>query len=123
MNYLQRNVLSDVTVSANILTVTKGIIVQQVNCQGVMGSGLALSIKTAYPVVYTRYKGVCNSTPPHSLLGRVQMVEVADGLWVANIFSQLNYGRDKSVTYTDYSALHNGLSKIKSFALKHFTVR
>lgn len=39
----------------DILDITEGIICQQVNCMGVMGSGLAKQIKYKYPRVYYEY--------------------------------------------------------------------
>ena len=35
-------------IEKNILTIEKGIVCQQVNCQGVMGAGLAKSIKEKF---------------------------------------------------------------------------
>lgn len=43
-------------IKGNILNVTEGIIVQQVNCMGVMGAGLAKQIKDKWPNIYNDYK-------------------------------------------------------------------
>jgi len=40
----------------DILKVKSGFIVHQVNCQKVMGGGLALAIRKKWPIVYERYK-------------------------------------------------------------------
>ena len=42
-------------IKGNILNATEGIIVQQVNCMGVMGAGLAKQIRDKWPSVYNRY--------------------------------------------------------------------
>ena len=44
----------------DILNITEGIIRQQVNCMGVMGSGLAKQIRNKYPRVYQKYKDFLN---------------------------------------------------------------
>ena len=44
------------TVNGNILEATEDIICHQVNCQGVMGSGLAKQIRSKWPSVFADYK-------------------------------------------------------------------
>lgn len=90
-------------ISGNILDVTEGIIVQQVNCQGVMGAGLAKQICQKYPSVYEHYSGVCG-TADKSLLGAVCYVRVSPTLLVASVFGQEFYGRNPNIVYTDYDA-------------------
>jgi len=93
--------------NCSIFDKTKGIICHQVNCQGVMGKGLALQIRNKYPNVYTAYKDYCASYADDKdhLLGQVQLIGVgpSDDLFVCNVFGQLGYGRDKR--YTDYGAV------------------
>ena len=36
------------------------VIVNTVNCIGVMGKGIALQVKTKYPEVFKRYKNICD---------------------------------------------------------------
>lgn len=79
------------------------IICQQVNCRGVMGAGLAKQIRDKWPVVFEEYVKVCNPKK----LGDFQVVQVAPQLYVANLFGQLNYGRDKR--QTNYAALGTAL--------------
>jgi len=92
----------------DILSVKSGVIVHQVNCQGVMGAGIALKIKRKWPVVFERYRKF------KFKLGYVQFIEVADGLWVCNLAGQDRYGRDKC--YTDYDALREGFRKLFKWA-------
>lgn len=99
-------------IEKDILTVDRGIICQQVNCQGVMGSGLAKSIRDKWPIVYEAYSDFCNKFKnDFKLLGRVNEIDVkvdnktgAPIIIIANIFGQLNYGYDGK-RYTDYDAL------------------
>lgn len=94
----------------NILNATEDIICQQVNCRGVMGSGLAIQIKEKYPEVYEEYKHICCNLKPEQLLGLAQIVDCKDGKSICNIFGQLDYG--VKTQQTSYSALWNGLDSI-----------
>lgn len=85
--------------------------VHQVNCQGVMGSGVAKSIRAEYPKVYKAYKRLCETKDTSELLGNAQFVDVGFNTVVVNLFGQLNYGRNG--LYTDYKALKRALKEIK----------
>ena len=100
-------------IEKDILTVEKGIICQQVNCQGVMGSGLAKSIREKWPIVYKSYLATCKTYQPNFvLLGQHNLTGVTDDLYVANIWGQLNYGYDGE-RYTDYGALRMAFSRMR----------
>lgn len=90
--------------NSNILDVKSGIICHQVNCKGVMGAGLAKQIKDKYPIVYREYL-----RSPMGL-GYCQIVGVDDGLDIANLFGQNNYGRYG--IQTSYSALGKALDTL-----------
>lgn len=83
-------------------------ILHQVNCRGVMGSGIAKQVKEKYPVVFLRYKEICeqHSGNPKDLLGLVLAISVKGGCtgFIANLFAQDNFGRDNNL-YTNYDAL------------------
>jgi O-acetyl-ADP-ribose deacetylase (regulator of RNase III) len=100
----------------NIADLQVGVIIHQVNCQGVMGSGVAAALRARYPVIWERYKQRCDDNidsgaQTAALLGHAQLVQVTDGLWVCNLFSQNNYGRDGR-RYTSYDALDTGLKHL-----------
>lgn len=101
-----------VVANGNILEAEENIIGHQVNCQGVMGAGLAKQLRSKDERIYKQYVHYCN-TEKH-LLGSTQFVNVAHDKYVANVFGQYGYGRDKQ--YTDYVALRNGLNRLKDFA-------
>lgn len=97
----------------NILNATEDIIVHQVNCQGVMGAGLAGQIAKRYPNVFERYKVAVENTPDRSEnLGKTLFLPIENGTkWIANLFGQYSYGyEDKE--YTDYNAVKAGLKVI-----------
>lgn len=108
-------------IHGDILTAKEDIIVHQVNCQGVMGAGLALAIKRKYPNVYDKYKIACNTMQPEDLLGKIQLIKTHDNKMVCNLFGQLNYGRNK--VQTDYEAITMCFDKIYRYAkLNNLTV-
>lgn len=101
-------------VKGNILNASENIIVHQCNALGTMGAGLAKQIKSKYPVAYEEYYKLCASMKnSRLLLGETQIVHVEKSKYVANIIGQLYVGRDKTVRYTNYDALREGLVKVK----------
>jgi O-acetyl-ADP-ribose deacetylase (regulator of RNase III) len=94
-------------VSSDLLSISADYIAHQVNCRGVMGAGLALTLRRSNPRLFALYQQHCRQHSPHDLLGRAF---VCDN--IISIFGQLNYGRDRSVVYTDYSALHRAFTSI-----------
>lgn len=106
----------------NILEATEDIIVHQVNCQGVMGAGLAKQIRDKYPNVYNDYKWlVSQRKDKKSLLGTVQYISVNDSKTVVNLFGQDTYGRTAGKVYTDYRAIEDGLKSIYDLATNTFS--
>jgi O-acetyl-ADP-ribose deacetylase (regulator of RNase III) len=92
------------------------VICHQVNCQGVMGSGVAKQVRERYPDVFTYYKERCdywrNSDFGSSvLLGGIQVVPIETG-WIVNLLAQDKFGYDGKC-YTDYNALRRCLEKVK----------
>lgn len=103
-------------IKGDILYAKENILIQQVNCQGIMGAGLALEIKQKYKEVESTYKEVCRKHTPNELLGKTLIVKCHDGKIIANIFGQINYGRNKQ--QTDYDALKQGFETI-FYNIKH----
>lgn len=118
-------------IKGDLLDSTCNYICHQVNCQGVMGSGIANQIRNKWPEVYTEYLEVCKKVLPSKLLSDVQCIQIAEwyedgelvpnGQWVVNMFAQENYGYDKS-RYTSYDAFWNCLNLLKSRLRKNSTV-
>ena len=101
------------TLNGDLLNADADVICQQVNCRNVMGAGLAKAIYTRWPIVKELYHEYCDQIgDPFALLGAVQIIR-SPGLPfdVANIFGQLNYGRQK-LCYTSYDALRAAFSEI-----------
>ena len=94
----------------NLLDVTEGVIIHGCNAQGVMGSGVALAIKTKYPTAYQAYKAFEKAHGLH--LASLSSARVANRLYVANLVTQEYYGRDSSVKYVSYGAILLGFEKL-----------
>ncbi|GMK41280.1 hypothetical protein PCCS19_43360 [Paenibacillus sp. CCS19] len=103
-------------VNGDLLNATEDIIGHQVNCQGVMGSGVARALRDRYVNLYPSYKRFCNQYESHELLGKCQLVQTGSK-FTANLFGQLNYGR-QNVLYTNYEALKQSLTVLKEEAKK-----
>ena len=111
------------TVEGNLLGIKTGVICHQVNCQGVMGSGIALQIKTRWPDVFETYSNHVRRAQPQafrtyvrpgrSVLGELDLVRVEDGLYVANIYGQDGYGQDGR-RYTNYGAVARSFAKLST---------
>ena len=91
----------------------------QVNAQGVMGAGIAVTVKELYPEAFKEYNLMCkaHSHEKHKLMGHCQLVQVDRDKWVANLFGQERYGY--SGCYTDYEALKQSLQTLKDEAVKN----
>lgn len=94
-----------------VASVQAGVILHQVNCQGVMGSGVAKALRDRYPQVWEQYKLRCSAFSDQELLGQAQLVQVSSELYVANLFGQRFYGRE-SRRYTSYDALDEALKTV-----------
>lgn len=80
----------------DITTVEQGIIAHGVNCQGVMGSGVAKALRKKWPIIYSGSYTELTKDPRirKDLLGVCQIVRVNQDatLHVANCFTQIFYG-------------------------------
>ena len=98
----------------NIAQVEHGIIGHGVNCQGVMGSGVARDLRLRYPRIFDSYVAKCNELSKNMslLLGNVDFVDIIeDDLIVANMFTQEYYGKDGKV-YASPLAIYQSLLRV-----------
>jgi O-acetyl-ADP-ribose deacetylase (regulator of RNase III) len=113
-------------IEGNVLTQGADVIAHQVNCQGVMGAGLALQIRALYPLVYKKYQKICTDYNSKELLGKIQFISIpvvrthiinghvdvgTEYKYFVNLFAQEFYGRVKR--YTDYEALTKCLTSLR----------
>lgn len=110
MNYVDGKSVTDVG---------RGLILQQVNCHGVMGSGVAAAIRSKWPQVFEDYALHCRmGVSPSDVLGTMNVTEVEPQLFVINLFGQRDYGRDNK-RYTSYDALDKALSRTADWMKEH----
>lgn len=116
-------------VKGDLFKTDANIIAHQVNCMGVMGSGVAKTIKERFPEAFREYVELVDSHAMQNhpdieedfrkgLLGQVQGVRIGQGMWVANIFGQYKYGTDGK-QYTKTDALFKGFKTVRSIAEKN----
>lgn len=102
------------TVKGDVLKAEQPIICHAVNCQGVMGGGVALAIKNKYPRVFQEYVRRCRAAETaRGLLGLVTETVCEDGKLIVNMFTQCGFGR--GIMHTDYDALKSCLEKLAKF--------
>lgn len=100
-------------VKGNIVNSKETYICHQVNCQNVMGAGVARALYERWPAVKNEYHAFCSlHHSAEELLGQHKLVAINDRQWVVNIYGQLDFGRNRRKVYTDYSALDKAFSAI-----------
>lgn len=82
-----------------------------------MGSGIAKTIKDAYPHTYLIYQLMCHDYGD-KLLGKCWTIKANENKVIANLFGQTGYGRNKNVVYTNYPSLESALFSLKTRAKK-----
>ena len=114
----------------NLLESGAPIIAHQVNCQGVMGAGVAKAIREKYPSVYESYREQCR-VQGSTLLGTTLLVpihadaqQLLDGrviktkplaVTIANCYAQDGYGR--TGVQTSYPHLRESLTILRECAM------
>ena len=76
-------------VSGNLLTADVDALVNTVNTAGVMGKGIALQFKRAYPAMFTAYEKAAKAGDPSMMMGIVLIVGIA--VLLASIVADLAY--------------------------------
>lgn len=117
----------------NLLDSGAQVIVHQVNCMGVMGSGVAKQVKDRFPEVFLKYRESVN-TLEGKCLGGCLTVEALPNLRIANLFGQYYYRGYKedyqytcddsyerpelnehceAIRFTNYEAFYRGLVRLR----------
>jgi O-acetyl-ADP-ribose deacetylase (regulator of RNase III)/uncharacterized protein YwgA len=108
--------------SGNILKDSSDAIVNTVNCVGVMGKGLALQFKKAFPDNFRLYKSACDRK--EIKIGEVFITESGDMLNKKIIvnFPTKNHWRGKSKYEYIESGLDDLVTKIKEYGIKSIAI-
>jgi O-acetyl-ADP-ribose deacetylase (regulator of RNase III) len=86
---------------------TANYICHQVNCKGVMGSGIAKQVKEQFPKVYYEYRNLCTNNEIYDYFGTCQIVKIDEDRSIVNLFGQNDFTKDK--LDTDYEQLNSAL--------------
>ncbi|MCP4596142.1 macro domain-containing protein [Neptuniibacter sp.] len=90
-------------IKGNIFTTKCQVIVNTVNCVGVMGAGIALECRLRYPDMYGRYVELCNQ---HKIdIGNLWLYKSSTP-WILNVPTKKDWKKPSSVSY-----LRAGLDK------------
>ena len=107
-------------ITGNVLDSDAPIIAHQVNCQGVMGAGVAKCIREKYPDVMTTYSRWCKNYQPQYLLGQVLDYCTDKNQIIANCFTQNKTGSGRMTDYEAfYCCLENLKEEFKYYGLEH----
>ena len=99
-------------IEGNLLNIPKGILVHQVNTQGIMGGGIALQIRQKWPTLFAEYEQRCLSGDLE--LGGVHFYQINKWLWVANLAGQNDLGGVATV----YGAYETALPLVLGLSAK-----
>lgn len=103
-------------IEGNLFDSKANILCHQCNCQGVMGSGIALEVKKRYPNVFLSY---FEDFKENKLkLGYVNFTRAKGTQIIASMCGQDKYGYKG--LYTNYDKLQDCLNSVKQFALTNY---
>lgn len=80
---------------------------------GVMGAGIALSIKQQYPKVWRTYRKEYEEKG--LFVGECQFVDINSNLTVVNAITQEHFGRNKDTVYVSYEGIAKCFITISKF--------
>jgi O-acetyl-ADP-ribose deacetylase (regulator of RNase III) len=104
-------------IHGDLFTTDCEIIAHSVNCQGVMGKGIAFQLKQKYHKAFDSYTKLCYNAPVKSnLLGSIQAIRCNEKI-IVNMFTQDRYGCDRR--YTDYNAMHSCFKQLTEIRKPH----
>ena len=95
----------------------KRCLIHSGNAQGVMGSGVAATLRKLHPAAYEAYRDA-HETRGLSL-GEVIWAD-SNGVLVGTLIGQDRYGRDKNVVYVDYDAIRSGIREVNTVVVGEY---
>lgn len=94
-------------VEGNILEAKTQVIVNTVNCKGVMGKGLALQFKKQYPDMFEEYKQLCNEGK--ITVGKLHLYKGSSRYWILNFPTKDDWRKKSKIEY-----LEKGLQEFRT---------
>ena len=112
-------------IQGSILDAPQKYIAHGVNCQNVMGSGVARVLFEKYPRVkedyHTTYKVIVNNIGRHELLGGYDTSCQDDGKIILNCFTQDKYGYNNE-KLVSYDAIYKIFKSISESQVKEIAI-
>ena len=111
--------------NGDLLESNCNFICHQVNCQGVMGSGIAKQIRNLFPFVYEDYKGKFAGLEKdrwYNLMGEAQEVRIDNDKWIINMFAQFHY-LPRGERHTNYIYFRAAVQHLKHKVIHHCCMR
>ena len=102
------------TKNGSLFDAPSGLICHQVNCRGVMGSGVAKIFRYMYPEAYNEYVQVCAKNVPPDILGTCLITNNT-----VCMFAQEDYSSNRHVRSTEYWAFRDCCIYIVSYLRKN----
>jgi O-acetyl-ADP-ribose deacetylase (regulator of RNase III) len=96
-------------IKGDLFSIDCDYLVHGCNAQGVMGSGVAKTVKELYPNAFRVYKEFCDSTREKDRLGKIVISDEKHHITgkpfkLVNAITQLNFGKDGK-RYVSYDAV------------------
>ena len=98
----------------DLFTTSDDLIAHGVNCQGVMGAGIAKTIKERFPQAFNDYRRACQVGKK---LGDIEISELKP-IKIAHLFTQQNYGTD-GAKYVSYEAIRSCFKKLNYYCSRY----
>ena len=103
-------------INKNIIESKQNIIIQEVNCQGIVNNPIFNMLAEKQPKIKEKYKEVCKKTTADNLFAKTQFINFKDKT-ICNIFSQYVYTyKTKQI---EYDAFKKCLFTVKDFAIRN----
>ena len=99
--------------TGNMFEINADVLINTVNCVGVMGCGVALAFKNRYPNMFRSYRRICNSKTNNLLPGTIHEYKTKDGPTILNLAT-----KDDWINPSEYSYILTGLIGLKNWLFK-----
>ena len=91
--------MSLVIIKGNIWTTKHKVLVNTVNCEGVMGAGIALESSLRYPEMYARYKRICEDGNLN--IGNLWIYKDSNPYWIMNFPTKKSWKLPSRIEYLE----------------------
>lgn len=107
-------------IKGDLFFVKSGVIAHGCNAMGVMGSGVAKTMRELYPVAFSTYKMYVENSKLQgkNVLGTINPVRIDDQLTIVNLITQSSFGRNSNIRYVSYDAVDDCMKSLGLFMIE-----